>query len=82
MQLIKSRIDKTGRLVIPNHYRHALHLMPGEEVMLRLENNEMHVCSFKQAAEKARDIIADYNKDNHDLMAMLFKQRREDRGDE
>lgn len=78
MELLKSRIDKAGRLVIPNHYRQALHLMPGEEVMLRLDQGEMHVCSFKQAAMKARDVIESYNKDNLDLMAMLMQHRRED----
>jgi AbrB family looped-hinge helix DNA binding protein len=78
MELIKSRIDKAGRLVIPNHYRQVLDLIPGEEVMLRLEDGEMHVCSFKKAAEKARDLITHYNHENHDLLEILFKHRREE----
>ena len=78
MELIKSRIDKAGRLVIPNHYRQVLNLSPGEQVMLRLEDGEMHICSFKKAAEKARDLITQYNQDNHDLLEILFQHRRED----
>ena len=78
MKMIKSRIDKTGRLVIPNHYRHALELKPGEEVMIRLENGEIHVYSFKKAAQKARDLISDFNTENIDLLEILFKERREE----
>lgn len=78
MELLKSRIDKAGRLVIPNHYRQVLNLLPGEEVMLRLEDGEMHVCSFKKSAEKARDLIAQYNPENHDLLEMLFQQRHDE----
>ncbi len=82
MQTIKSRIDNAGRLVIPNHYRRALHLKPGEEVMLRISDGELHVCSFKDAASKARDLIATYNKDNKDLLNLLFEMRREDNSSE
>jgi AbrB family looped-hinge helix DNA binding protein len=78
MQTIKSRLDGAGRLVIPTPYRKALHLKPGEEVMITLDNNEIRVCSFKEAAIKARDIIAAYNNENVDLMEILFKQRKED----
>lgn len=78
MELIKSRIDKTGRLVIPSQYRKALHLTAGQEVMLRLEDGEMHVCLFKQAAERARELILSYNTDNNDLLDMLVQQRRDD----
>ena len=78
MELMKSRIDKAGRLVIPNHYRQVLNLSPGEQVMLRLEDGEMHICSFKKAAEKARDLITQHNQEKHDLLDMLFQHRHED----
>ncbi len=78
MQIVKSKVDKTGRILIPAPYRHLLHLMPNQDIILQMEEGELRVRSFKESAKHARDLVKKYNPKGQDLVALLFKARKED----
>ncbi|EKE10139.1 MAG: hypothetical protein ACD_16C00078G0004 [uncultured bacterium] len=78
MEIIKSKIDQAGRILIPSSYRHSLHLMPGQNVILRAEEGELRIQSFKESASYARSLVKKYNPDNKDLVELLFQARKED----
>lgn len=78
MHIIKSKVDQAGRILIPASYRHLLHLMPGQDIILQVAEGELRVCSFKESAKHARALVKKYNPQEQDLVALLFQTRKED----
>lgn len=81
MEIVKSHIDKNGRLLIPSFFRKALHLEPGEEVILYQEGGEIKIRTFKDSLARARKLLKQYNKENLDPVSLLLKERREESKD-
>lgn len=73
----RTRISENGRLVIPAPYRKALGIKAGDEVVLRLEDNELRITTLKRRLEKARERIRKYVKPSRSLAAELLAERRE-----
>ena len=47
------RINENGRVVIPASFRKALGINPGDEVILRLEDDELRITTMKRRIERA-----------------------------
>ncbi len=77
----RARLGENGRIVIPAACRHALHLEPGEELLIRIENNELHLLSLKQSLKNAQEIVKRYTK-GRSLVADLSKLRQEEKDNE
>lgn len=82
MEMIKSHIDKNGRILIPSFFRKSLHLEPGEAVILYQEGGELKIRTFRDSLMRARKIIKDYNTKNLDLVELLLKERRKEADDD
>ena len=78
MQIIKSKVDQAGRILVPASHRQLLHLTPGQDIILQVEEGELRIRSFKESAKHARDLVKKYNSKNQDLVALLFQARNED----
>jgi AbrB family looped-hinge helix DNA binding protein len=78
MEVAKSYIDKNGRILIPHLFRKALHLEPGEEVLLYQEGRELKIRTFKDSLIRARQTLKKYNKENLDPVVLLLQERREE----
>lgn len=81
MEIVKSHIDKNGRILIPHLFRKALHLEPGEDVILYQEGNELKIRTFKDSIIRARKVLKKYNKESLDPVSLLLKERREEIND-
>lgn len=79
MEIVKSKVDQAGRILVPSAYRHLLHLMPGQDIILHVEKGELRVRSFQESAKRARDLVKQYNSKNQDLVELLFQARKEDK---
>lgn len=77
----KARLGENGRIVIPAACRNALDLEPGDELLIRIENNELHLLSLKQSVKKAQAMAKQYTK-GRSLVADLKKMRNEEKNDE
>lgn len=71
------RINENGRVVIPASFRKALDINAGDEVVLRLENDELRITTLKHRLEKARQRIRQYVKPGRSLVDELIAGRRE-----
>ena len=78
MEIIKSKIDQAGRILIPSSYRHSLHLMPGQDVILQVEEGGLRIRSFKESASHARNLVKQYNSKNQDLVGLLLQARKDE----
>ena len=81
MEIVKSHIDKNGRILIPYLFRKSLFLEPGDEVVLYQEGKELKIRTFKNLLARARQIVKQFNKDDLDLVSLLLQDRREENKD-
>jgi AbrB family looped-hinge helix DNA binding protein len=76
MEEARTRINQNGRVVIPSSFRKALGLRAGDEVVLRIEDDELRISTqqhrIKRAQERARQIL----KPGVSLVDELLAERR------
>jgi len=73
----RTRVNENGRVVIPASYRKALGIKAGDEVILRMEEDELRITTMKRRIERARRRIRQYVKPGVSLADELIAERRE-----
>jgi AbrB family looped-hinge helix DNA binding protein len=73
----RTRVNENGRLVIPAPYRRALGIKAGDEVILRMEDDELRITTMKRRIERAQRRIRQYVKPGVSLADELIAERRE-----
>ena len=76
MQDFKAKITENGRLLIPAALRKELDLKPGDEVLLRVRDDELRVASLKSSLSKGRKLVKKYVRSNVSLADNLIRDRR------
>jgi AbrB family looped-hinge helix DNA binding protein len=70
-------VNENGRVVIPAPFRKALGIGAGDELVLRLEENELRITTRKHRLERARRLVRKYVDPDRSLADDLIKDRRE-----
>jgi len=73
----RARINDNGRVVIPAAYRKVLGIKAGDEVILRVEDDELRITTMQRRIENAQKRIRRYVKPGVSLAAELIAERRE-----
>jgi AbrB family looped-hinge helix DNA binding protein len=73
----RARVNENGRVVIPVSYRKALGIKPGDEVILRMEDDELRITTMKRRIERAQRLVRKYVKPGVSLVDELIAERRE-----
>ena len=73
----RTRINENGRVVIPASYRKALGIKAGDEVILRMEDDELRITTMKRRIERAQRLVRKYVKAGTPLVDELIAERRE-----
>jgi AbrB family looped-hinge helix DNA binding protein len=73
----RMRVNQNGRVVIPASYRKALGINVGDEVVLRIEDDELRITTLKRRLERARQRIRRYVKPGRSLADELIAERRQ-----
>jgi AbrB family looped-hinge helix DNA binding protein len=76
MNSVKTIIGRGGRLVIPAAYRRALDLDEGDEVILRLEGDELRLLTARAGLRRAQGLVRRYVPKGRALAAELIAERR------
>jgi len=71
------KINDNGRIVIPAAYRQALGVEAGDEIILRIEDDELRITTMKRKIERAQRRIRQYVKPGVSLVDELIAERRE-----
>jgi AbrB family looped-hinge helix DNA binding protein len=71
------RVNENGRLVIPASFRKALGINAGDEVVLRIENDELRITTLKRRLERAQRLVREHVKPGVSLADELIAERRE-----
>jgi AbrB family looped-hinge helix DNA binding protein len=72
-----ARVNENGRVVIPASYRKALGIKAGDQVILRMEDDELRITTMKRRLERAQRRIRQYVKPGVSLADELIAERRE-----
>jgi AbrB family looped-hinge helix DNA binding protein len=73
----RARVNENGRVVIPASYRKALGIKAGDEVILRMEDDELRITTMKRRIERAQRLVRKYIKSGTSLVDELIAERRE-----
>lgn len=76
-QTARTRVNENGRIVIPASFRKALDIHVGDEVVLRIEDDELRVSTMKRRIEQARRLVRRHVKPGTSLVDELIAERRE-----
>ena len=71
------RVNENGRIVIPASFRKALGINLGDEVVLRIEDDELRISSLKRRIERAQRLVRQHVKAGVSLADELIAERRE-----
>jgi AbrB family looped-hinge helix DNA binding protein len=73
----RQRVNENGRVVIPASFRKALGINIGDEVVLRMEDDELRITTLKRRVERAQRLVRKHVKRGTSLVNELIAGRRE-----
>jgi len=73
----RQRVNENGRVVIPASFRKALGIKIGDEVVLRMEDDELRITTLKRRVELAQRLVRKHVKRGTSLVDELIAERRE-----
>ncbi len=73
----RMRVNENGRLVIPASFRKRLGIRVGDDVVLRIEGDELRITTLKRNIERAQRLVRKYVKPGTSLVGELIADRRE-----
>ena len=76
MEETRARVNENGRVVIPASVRQALGINPGDEVVLRVEDDELRITTMKHRIERAQRLVRRHVKPGTSLVDDLIVERR------
>ncbi|BDG60493.1 AbrB/MazE/SpoVT family DNA-binding domain-containing protein [Caldinitratiruptor microaerophilus] len=73
---VRTKVADGGRLVIPVEYRKALGIQIGDDVILRLEKDEIRIMTLEGAIRRAQEAVRRYVPEGRSLVDELAAERR------
>jgi AbrB family looped-hinge helix DNA binding protein len=73
----RMRVNENGRVVIPAPFRKQLGINIGDEVVLRIENDELRITTLKRNLDRAQRLVRKHVKPGTSLVDELIRERRE-----
>ena len=72
----KAKLDSAGRIVVPAAFRKALGVKPGEYLILRIEDGELHAWTFEYATKRMQEMVRKHVPEGVSLVDELIAERR------
>ena len=72
----KARLDSAGRIVVPAAFRKALGVKPGEYLILRIEDGQLHAWTFEYATKRIQEMVRKHVPEGVSLVDELIAERR------
>jgi AbrB family looped-hinge helix DNA binding protein len=73
----RTRVNENGRVVIPSSFRKALGIEVGDEIVLRIEDDELRITTQQRRIKRAQSRARQYVKRGASLVDELLAERRE-----
>ncbi len=79
---VRARINENGRIVLPAAFRKALGINAGDEVLMRLQDDELRITTQQLRIKRAQQRARKYLKPGVSLVDELIAERRQAARDE
>ncbi|MHB8216958.1 MAG: AbrB/MazE/SpoVT family DNA-binding domain-containing protein [Candidatus Sulfotelmatobacter sp.] len=76
MEETRTRVNENGRVVIPASYRKALGIEVGDEVVLRIEDDELRITTQQRRIQQAQRRARQRLRPGTSLVDELLAERR------
>ncbi len=76
MNSFRANIGPSGRLLIPAAQRRELGLEVGDEVVLKVQDNELRILSLKHRIARVQALVRKHNPNAESLSESLIRDRR------
>jgi len=76
MEEARTRVNENGRVVIPSSFRKALGIEIGDEVVLRIEDDELRITTQQRRIQRAQRRARQRLKSGTSLVDELLAERR------
>ena len=73
----RMRVNENGRVVIPASFRKALGINAGDEIIVRMEDDELRIMTLKRRIQRAQESVRRYVRPGESLVDELIAERRE-----
>jgi len=73
---IRTRVNENGRVVIPSSFRKALGIEIGDEIVLRIEDDELRITTQQRRIQRAQRRARQYIGSSVSLVDELLSERR------
>jgi AbrB family looped-hinge helix DNA binding protein len=70
------RMSDGGRIVIPQQFREAMGVKPGDDLVLRMEDNCLRVYTLTEAVRQSQAIVRRYVASDRSLAGELIRDRK------
>ncbi len=77
MSEVRMTLNENGRVVIPAAIRAALGIQAGDELVIRVEQDEIRITTLKSRIERAQKHVRKFAKPGASLVDELIAMRRE-----
>jgi AbrB family looped-hinge helix DNA binding protein len=71
------RVNENGRIVIPASFRQALGISIGDEVILRIVDDELRITTLRRRLQRAQRLVRKHVKPSTSLVDELIAERHE-----
>lgn len=78
-QEVRARVSQNGRVVIPASFRKAPGINVGDEVLLRVQEDELRITTQQRRIQRAQRRARRYLRSGNSLVEELLAERREGR---
>jgi len=73
----RMRVNENGRVVIPASFCKRLGIKIGDDLVLRIEDDELRITTLKRNIERAQRLVRKHVKPGVSLVDELIAERRE-----
>ena len=78
----RATLDSFGRIAIPEHFRSALGVATGDELLMSIDGDELRLFTRAAGVRVAQGIVSKYVRAGDKLSAELMSDRRREAADE
>lgn len=78
MHEFRAQMKQGGRVIIPAPLRKLLKIKEGEELVLKLEEDGLHIMPLSRVLKQAQSLTQKYNKTGKKLTDSLYALRQEE----
>ena len=75
--LIKAKVSKGGKIVIPSICKKALNILDGDELIFDVHDNQVILSPVKATLQKVRKLFKEANPSEKSLVDELLQERKQ-----